>query len=129
MTVIQRHTLIGEYVGEVVTLEQSDEIRSDSLMVLLQTGDKKTSLIIDPTRAGNIARFLSGINNRSLLSRRKANVRTLRFSIDGRVRVALFTSKRIEPGEKLQYDYNAGVKGKSIEELAESGFYDTSNFF
>jgi len=129
MVVMPPHTLIAEYVGEVVTMEQSDEIRSDSLMVLLNTGKRESSLIIDPTRGGNIARFLSGINNRSLVSRRKANVRSLRFDLDGHVRVALFTSRRVEPGEKLQYDYNAGVKGKSLEELAESGFYDTSNFF
>eukprot|EP00804_Cyclotella_cryptica_P031219 CCRYP_020311-RB/>CCRYP_020311-RB protein AED:0.03 eAED:0.03 QI:3867/1/1/1/1/0.8/5/277/202 len=124
---IPTQTLIAEYTGEVLTLDQSSE--SDSLMILLHSGDPKTSLIIDPTNAGNIARFLSGVNNMSLVSKRKANVRTRRFCLDGRLRVALFTSRRIEPGEKLNYDYNAGRKGQSSEQWLKGGFYDTSNFF
>lgn len=126
---MHRHTLIGEYLGEVVTMEQSGQSNSDSLMVLLDTGDPQTSLIIDPTRAGNIARFLSGINNRSLLSKRKANVRTRRFMMDGKVHVCLFTSRRVDAGEILNYDYNAGNEGKDVDQWAKSGFYDTSNFF
>ncbi|KAL7539330.1 hypothetical protein ACHAXR_010595, partial [Thalassiosira sp. AJA248-18] len=124
-----RHTIIGEYLGEIVTMEQSGQSNSDSLMVLLDTGDHTTSLILDPTRAGNITRFISGINNRSLMSKRKANVRTRRFFIDGVVRVCLFTSRRVEAGEILNYDYNAGNEGKAVDQWAKSGFYDTSNFF
>jgi len=124
-----RQTIIGEYLGEVVTMEQSSQSNSDSLMVLLDTGDPETSLIIDPTRVGNTARFLSGINNRSLMSKRKANIRTRRFFMDGKVHVCLFTSRRIEAGETLNYDYNAGNEGKDVGQWAQSGFYDTSNFF
>eukprot|EP00584_Thalassiosira_punctigera_P006741 CAMPEP_0172541594 /NCGR_PEP_ID=MMETSP1067-20121228/12375_1 /TAXON_ID=265564 ORGANISM="Thalassiosira punctigera, Strain Tpunct2005C2" /NCGR_SAMPLE_ID=MMETSP1067 /ASSEMBLY_ACC=CAM_ASM_000444 /LENGTH=1391 /DNA_ID=CAMNT_0013327663 /DNA_START=90 /DNA_END=4262 /DNA_ORIENTATION=- len=113
---MQRHTIIGEYLGEIVTMEKSHESNSDSLMVLLDTGDPKTSLIIDPTCAGNIARFLSGINNRSLLSKRKVNVRTRRFFMDGKVHVCLFTSRRVEAGEILNYDYNAGNEGKDVDQ-------------
>ena len=129
LAVIPKHTLIAEYIGEITTVERSGETSSDSLMVLLNTSSPKTSLLIDPTRTGNIARFLSGINNGNQSSRRKANVRTRRFSIDGRCRVALFTAKRIEPGDKLHYDYNAGVEGKSPVEWAKNGFYDTTHFF
>ena len=64
-----KFTLIAEYVGEVVIVEESSNTCSDSLMVLLETGDPSTSLIIDPTKNGNYARFLSGIHNRSLVSR------------------------------------------------------------
>lgn len=123
-----RHTIVTEYVGEVTTVEGSYGTGSDSLMTLLDTGDPKTSLVIDPTRQGNIARFLSGINNRSYRGRKKANVRSRRFSVDGKCRVVLFTSKRVEPGDMLHYDYNAGNEGKSVAEWAEAGFYDTSNF-
>uniref|UniRef100_A0A7S4SER4 Uncharacterized protein n=2 Tax=Ditylum brightwellii TaxID=49249 RepID=A0A7S4SER4_9STRA len=129
LAAIPRHTLIAEYVGEVITAERSGETSSDSLMTLLDTGSPKTSLIIDPTRAGNFARFLSGINNRCCASRRKANVRARRFVMDGKCRVAFFTSKKIEAGKKLRYDYNAGVEGKTVEEWANTGFYDTSNFY
>ena len=126
---IQKYTLVGEYVGDVVTVDSSDNSNSDSLMLLLQTDDPTTSLIIDPTNSGNYSRFLSGINNRNLLSKRKANVRTRRFAMDGKIHVALFTSRDIEVGEILSYDYNAGNHGKRVEEWAKSGFYDTSNFF
>jgi len=98
-------------------------------MILLDSGDIKTSLIIDPTNEGNIARFLSGVNNKSIVSRRQANVRTRRFVLDGQMHVVMFTSRRIEPGEMLNYDYNAGRQGKSSEEWLKGGFYDTSNFF
>lgn len=129
LVAMPRHTLISEYVGEVTTVERSGETSSDSLMILLETDDPKTSLIIDPTRTGNVSRFLSGINNRSYFSRRKANVRTRRFVLDGKCRVALFTAKKVEPGDKLHYDYNAGIEGKTVVEWASKGFYDTSNFF
>ena len=45
-----KFTLIAEYVGEVVTVEESSNTCSDSLMVLLETGDPSTSLIIDRTK-------------------------------------------------------------------------------
>ena len=126
---IPRHTLVAEYVGEVTTMERSGDTSSDSLMVLLNTGDPATSLIIDPTRTGNASRFFSGINNLCNFSKRKANVRTRRFALDGKCRVALFTSKPVETGEKLYYDYNAGIQGKDVVEWAKDGFYDTRNFF
>jgi [histone H3]-lysine27 N-methyltransferase len=126
---IQKYTLVGEYTGDVVTVDRSGTSNSDSLMLLLQTEDPETSLIIDPTQAGNYSRFFSGINNRNLLSKRKANVRTRRFAMDGKIHVALFTSRDVEAGEILSYDYNAGHQGKCVEEWAKAGFYDTSNFF
>jgi len=125
---IPRHALIAEYVGEVTTMERSGETSSDSLMILLDTNDPRTSLIIDPTRTGNIARFLSGINNLSYMSKRKANVRTRRFVLNGKCRVALFTSRKIHAGDQLYYDYNAGMEGKDEVDWAKSGFYDTTNF-
>ena len=129
LTYLPRHTLIAEYVGEVTTLERSGETSSDSLMILLDTEDPQTSLIIDPTRTGNAARFLSGINNLSNMSKRKANVRTRRFELDGKCRVALFTAKKVEAGDQLYYDYNAGMIGKDVVDWAKNGFYDTRNFF
>lgn len=90
--------------------------------------DDSTSLIIDPSRKGNMARFFSGINNRNGMSKRKANVRTRRFSLDGKCRVVLFTAKNVDAGEILHYDYNAGIEGKDVEAMVRMGFYDTSNF-
>uniref|UniRef100_A0A7S1BED1 Uncharacterized protein n=1 Tax=Corethron hystrix TaxID=216773 RepID=A0A7S1BED1_9STRA len=126
---IEKHALVMEYAGEVTTVEKSPETDSDSLMMLLDTGDDRTSLMIDPTRTGNMARFLSGVNNRNWNSFRKVNVRTRRFPVDGKCRVALFAAKKIVPGEVLLYDYNAGMQGKEDVEWAKNGFYDTSHFY
>jgi hypothetical protein len=35
----------------------------------------------------------------------------------------------VNSGDKLYYDYNAGIEGKTTVEWAKDGFYDTSNFF
>ncbi len=81
-----------------------------------------------------MARFFSGINNRNLMSKKKANVRTRRFSVKAensshnQCRVVLFTARDVKPGEILHYDYNAGIEGKSVGEIVRTGFYDTSNF-
>jgi hypothetical protein len=128
MVDIPKHTLISEYVGSVTTIDKSGETSSDCLMVLLDTGNIKTSLVIDPSHSGNIARFLNGVNNSSQHSLRKINVRTLRFVLDGRCRVAMFTSRNVKAGERLYYDYNAGMKGRALEDWVKYGFYDTSNF-
>jgi hypothetical protein len=98
--------------------------------MLLETGNPKTSLIIDPSNSGNLARFLSGVNNSSHESRRKINVRTRRFMVDGECRVVLFSSRKILKGERLSYDYNAGLVQQNLKEAdwARHGFYDTSHF-
>jgi len=98
------------------------------MIIFRSQTDDSTSLIIDPSRIGNMARFFSGINNRKFMSKRKANVRTRRFDLDGECRVVLFTAKNVEAGEMLHYDYNAGIEGKDVESMVRTGFYDTSNF-
>lgn len=125
---IKKHTILTEYVGQVTTVDQTANTSSDSLMNILQTGDDCTSLIIDPSTIGNMARFFSGINNRNYMSKKKANVRTRRFALDGKCRVVLFASRDVQPGEILHYDYNAGMEGKDVESMVRMGFYDTSNF-
>ena len=42
LAVIPEQTIVGEYLGEIVTMEQSHSSNSDSLMVLLDTGDSDT---------------------------------------------------------------------------------------
>jgi hypothetical protein len=129
LTQMKQHTLIAQYLGEVITMEDSEsQSSSDSLMILLDSGNPLTSLIIDPSREGNFARFLGGINNGNEESKRRMNVRSLRFVMDGKLRVCLFTSRCVKAGELLHYDYNAGHKGKDIREWTKTGFYDTSNF-
>jgi len=61
---IKLGTLITEYVGEVDFARNNIFNKSnDSIMDLLRTPRSRTSLVILPNRKGNLARFLSGINN------------------------------------------------------------------
>lgn len=46
LAAMDKHTLIGEYVGECVTMEQSSRSSSDSLMVLLDTSDAATRCVL-----------------------------------------------------------------------------------
>ncbi len=62
------------------------------------------------------------------MSKKRANVRTRRFVMDGKCKVFLFTARDVDAGDILHYDYNAGIEGKSVGEIVKSGFYDTSNF-
>ena len=126
---IREKTLLIEYAGAVTRIKDSGKSDSDSLMILLQTDSPRTSLIIDPSETGNMARFLSGVNNNNYTSRKRANMRTRRFQIDGECRVVLFSDRKILKGERLSYDYNAGINSDAgIEQIRNHGFYDTSHF-
>ena len=72
---IKLGTLITEYVGEVdFARNHIFDRQNDSIMDLLRTSRSRTSLVILPNRKGNLARFISGINNSSAKSRGKQNV-------------------------------------------------------
>lgn len=60
---IKARTLISEYVGEVDFARNHIFNKNDSIMDLLRTSRSKTSLVIIPDKQGNLARFLSGVNN------------------------------------------------------------------
>ena len=77
-------------------------------MDLLKTTHSSTSLVICPEKRGNMARFLSGINNYNNKSLHKQNVRSIRFNVKGQARIALYACKNIKAGEILYYDYNEG---------------------
>jgi len=68
---IKPKTLITEYVGEVDFARDHIFDKNDSIMELLRTPRSKTSLVILPEKKGNLARFISGINNSSRSSRAK----------------------------------------------------------
>lgn len=99
-------TLIAEYTGEVGRLQTHLHDASDSIMDLLVTGDDRTSLTINASKMGGIARFLSGINNNVKGARKKLNCRSVRFSVGGQTRVLLITIRDVKKGERLYYDYN-----------------------
>ena len=104
------NTLICEYTGEVSLARNRLFDDNDSIMDLIHTPTSDTSLVICPEKYGNLARFLSGINNKYKVLKKKKNqnVYSLRVNIDGSVHILLLSSKRIKKGEILYYDYNAG---------------------
>lgn len=74
---IQEMTLIAEYVGDVDFARNRIFDKNDSIMDLLRTTRSKTSLVICPEKYGNLARFLSGINNSEKGAKKKQNVNNL----------------------------------------------------
>jgi len=72
---IPRLTLIAEYVGQVDYARNRVFDKNDSIMDLLRTPHSSTSLVICPETRGNLARFLSGINNYDKNGKKKQNVK------------------------------------------------------
>ncbi|KAF3337281.1 putative Histone-lysine N-methyltransferase ATXR5 isoform X1 [Carex littledalei] len=99
-------TLITEYTGDVDYLKNRETDDCDSMMTLLLGMDPADSLVICPDKRGNIARFISGINNHTLDGRKKQNLKCVRYNVDGECRVLLVACRDISPGERLYYDYN-----------------------
>ncbi|CAK7263686.1 hypothetical protein SEPCBS57363_000696 [Sporothrix epigloea] len=92
--------IIMEYIGEIITEEESDrrmnELYKDNECYYLMSFDQ--SLIIDGT-SGSIARFV----NHSC----SPNCRMIKWIVSGQPRIALFAGDRpIMTGEELTYDYN-----------------------
>ena len=104
------NTLICEYTGEVCLARNRLFDDNDSIMDLIHTPTSDTSLVICPEKFGNLARFISGINNnyKEMKKKKNQNVYSFRVDIDGSVHILLLASKRIKKGEILYYDYNAG---------------------
>lgn len=105
---IPTNTIICEYAGEVTLIRKKLFAENDSIMDLIRTPSSSTSLVICPERYGNLARFLSGINNSNVKLKKKQNVYSLRVNIDNSIRIFLLAAKNIKKGEVLYYDYNAG---------------------
>ena len=102
------NTIICEYTGEVTLLRKKIFDKNDSIMELIRTPSSDTSLVICPEKYGNLARFISGVNNFNAYLKKKQNVNSIRLSIDGSVHILLIAKRNIKKGEILYYDYNAG---------------------
>ena len=112
-TYIQKNTLLCEYAGNVITLQEyykkirNKEIeKNDSIMDLIITPFSETTLIICPYNCANLGRFFSGVNNNNDSSKANINVYSIKVLIDGSIHILLITSKDINEGEILYYDYN-----------------------
>lgn len=105
---IPMNTIITEYTGEVTLLRKIIFDSNDSIMELIRTPSSSLSIVICPEQYGNLGRFISGINNQDKKLKRKQNVYSLRYNIDGSVHILLLAMRYIKQGEILYYDYNAG---------------------
>ncbi|KAM3309654.1 hypothetical protein ACQJBY_030749 [Aegilops geniculata] len=99
-------TIITEYVGDVDYLRNREHDDGDSMMTLLSAAPPSKSLVICPDKRSNIARFINGINNHTPESRKKQNLKCVRFAIDGECHCLLVANRDISKGERLYYDYN-----------------------
>ena len=64
---IPLYSLISEYSGKVV--EHTEELKSDAIMDSLSI--ETSSFVICPDLTGNLARFISGINNKDKKAKKK----------------------------------------------------------
>lgn len=103
---IKDMAFISEYTGDVDYLKNREHDDCDSMMTLLLAENPSHSLVICPDKRGNIARFISGINNHTLEGRKKQNLKCVRYDVDGQCRVLLVACRDISRGERLYYDYN-----------------------
>ena len=103
------YTLICEYTGEVGHLRKNlFDVTNDSIFDLLKAPSSSQSLVVYPGNRSNIARFISGINNTDPKSKKKINLLSSRYDIDGKIHILLYASRNIKKNETLYYDYNAG---------------------
>lgn len=103
---IKDMAFIAEYTGDVDYLKNREHDDCDSMMTLLLATNPSHSLVICPDKRGNIARFISGINNHTPEGRKKQNLKCVRYDVDGQCRVLLVACRDISRGERLYYDYN-----------------------
>ncbi|KAG1369767.1 hypothetical protein COCNU_15G001330 [Cocos nucifera] len=99
-------TFIAEYTGDVDYLLNRQHDDCDSIMTLLSATNPSDSLVVCPDKRGNIARFINGINNHNQESRKKQNIKCVRYDVDGECRALLVACRDIACGERLYYDYN-----------------------
>ncbi|XP_010252791.1 PREDICTED: histone-lysine N-methyltransferase ATXR6 [Nelumbo nucifera] len=99
-------TIIAEYTGDVDYLKNREHDDGDSMMTLVSAANPSQSLVICPDKRGNIARFISGINNYTPDGKKKQNLKCVRFDVNGECRVLLIANRDIAKGERLYYDYN-----------------------
>ncbi|XP_057492369.1 probable Histone-lysine N-methyltransferase ATXR5 [Actinidia eriantha] len=103
---IKDMTLVTEYTGDVDYIINRENDDCDSMMTLLLAKDPSNSLVICPDKRGNIARFISGINNHTPEGRKKQNLKCVRYNVNGECQVLLVATRDIAKGERLYYDYN-----------------------
>lgn len=101
---------IMEYVGEVLDSEQFEKRAND------YSNDKnrhyyfmalRSDAVIDATTRGNISRFI----NHSC----DPNAETQKWTVNGELRIGFFSTRHIDAGEELTFDYQFQRYGKEAQ--------------
>ncbi|KHN85672.1 putative histone-lysine N-methyltransferase set-23 [Toxocara canis] len=114
---IRRGRFVIEYIGEVVGAEEVQRRVSPNNYVLTvnecfgaqasEDGRCTTATYIDPSRRGNLARFINHSCN--------PNLKLVAVRVGSPlVHVALFADKDIRPFEELTYDYGESALASSV---------------
>ncbi|CAD5206812.1 unnamed protein product [Bursaphelenchus okinawaensis] len=90
---IPRGHIIGDYVGEVTRNRVDDTV--DSYIFGISEGEDEW--FVNAYRKGNFTRFINHSCN--------WNTDSLLFSVDGRIRVILYTNRDIRMNEEITIDY------------------------
>ncbi|XP_037947681.1 histone-lysine N-methyltransferase trr-like [Teleopsis dalmanni] len=101
---IERHTMIIEYIGEVIRTEVS-EIREKQYeaknrgIYMFRLDENR---VVDATLSGGLARYINHSCN--------PNCVTEIVEVDREVRIIIFAKRRISRGEELSYDYKFDIE-------------------
>lgn len=91
---LESNSFIIEYVGKVIKKIDMENRTQNEHFYVMTLGN---GLVIDATEKGNMARFM----NHSC----KPNCETQKWIIDGKLRIGIFTNKKILKGTELCFDY------------------------
>lgn len=104
---IAKNEFIIEYVGEVLTkneYQRRTENSNDKNSFFMEFHQ---NLLIDASKKGNLSRFI----NHSC----DPNCEIVKWMVDGKLRMVLTSTKAIQPGEELSYNYNWDAYSASIK--------------
>ena len=115
---IPKGTFVCEYAGEVITMEKSQKRSTKDqhnyiLHIFEHFQNEQFVTIIDPTRIGNIGRYLNHSCDPNL------SIHLVRTE-DWTPCVALFSNKNIEANEELTFDYGQHKKEQIQDNVNKS---------
>jgi hypothetical protein len=107
VTPIEKDDLISEYVGEIISIEETERrgVVYDAINhnFLFELNEEST---IDATRKGNKIRFANHAEGNH------ANCQPRQMKVIGDDRVGIYAKKSIAAGEELLFDYGKSFAGK-----------------
>ncbi|XP_054736532.1 histone-lysine N-methyltransferase trr isoform X1 [Anastrepha obliqua] len=101
---IEKHTMIIEYIGEVIRTEVSEirekqyEAKNRGIYMFRLDEDR----VVDATLSGGLARYINHACN--------PNCVTETVDVDRELRIIIFAKRRINRGEELSYDYKFDIE-------------------